>query len=75
MSINLTGTIKRIDIGTGAWALAATDGKTYEIARGAPKEMLKAGQQVKVIGNVRDDVMTFAAIGPVLEVQTFEPLG
>ncbi len=74
MSITLTGTIERRDIGTGAWALVTDNGDTYEILRGADKSLLKAGQKAKVTGNVREDVMTAAMIGPVLEVKSFDVL-
>lgn len=72
MSINVTGTIERRDIGTGAWALVADDGTTYEIPRGTAKELLKDGQKVKIAGQVKEDLMSLAAIGPVLEVKSFE---
>ncbi len=72
MSIKLTGTIERRDIGMGAWALITDDGKTYEILRGADKKLLQAGQKAKVTGEVREDVATAAMIGPVLEVKSFE---
>lgn len=72
MSITVTGTIQRSDMGAGTWALVTDDGETYEVYKGAPKELLKSGQKVKVQGQVREDVMTFAMIGPVLEVKSFE---
>jgi hypothetical protein len=72
MSITVTGTIQHRDIGTGAWALVTDDGTTYEILRGADKNLLKAGQKAKVTGKVREDVMTIAMIGQVLEVKSFE---
>lgn len=72
MSINVTGTIQRKDIGTGTWALVTDDGTTYEILRGASKDLLKPGQKVNVVGQVKEDVMTFAMIGPVLEVKSFD---
>jgi len=72
MSITVTGTVERRDIGTGAWALVTDDGNTYEILKGADKNLLKQGQKVKVTGQVREDVMTLAMIGPVLEVKSFE---
>lgn len=78
MSITVIGTIQRRDIGTGAWALVAEDGTTYEIQKGAAIEkqnfasLLKSGQKVKVSGQVKKDIMTLAMIGPVLEVQSFE---
>ncbi len=72
MSITVTGTIQRSNMGSGTWALITDDGITYEIQKNAPKELLKSGQKVKVQGQVREDVMTFAMIGPVLEVKSFE---
>ncbi|MBW4686183.1 MAG: hypothetical protein KME40_14060 [Komarekiella atlantica HA4396-MV6] len=72
MSITVTGTIERRDIGPGTWALLTDEGVTYEILKGADKNLLKAGQKAKVKGQVREDVMTIAMIGPVLEVKSFE---
>jgi hypothetical protein len=72
MSITVTGTIERRDIGMGTWALVTDEGLTYEILKGVDKNLLKAGQKAKVKGQVREDVMTIAMIGPVLEVKTFE---
>lgn len=74
MSITATGTIQHRDIGTGAWALVTDEGVTYEILRGADKKLLQPGQKVKVTGLVREDIMTAAMIGPVLEVKSFEVL-
>jgi hypothetical protein len=70
--ITLTGTIQRREIGTGTWAIATDDGATYEIFRGADRELLKTGQKAKVTGLVREDIMTMAMIGPVFEVKSFE---
>jgi len=72
MSITVTGTIQRRDIGMGAWALVTDEGNTYEILKSADKNLLKAGQRAKVTGQVREDIMTTAMIGPVLEVRSFE---
>ena len=69
------GTIERIEIGTGTWALNADDGTTYELDGSAPNELLQPNLKVKVEGRVLEDVMTLAAIGPVLEVKSFEVLG
>lgn len=75
MSLTVTGTMQKINMGPGTWALKSDEGKTYEIYQGAPSELLQVGQKVKVNGQVRDDVMTMAMIGPVLEVKSFEVLG
>jgi len=74
MSIQVTGVIKYQDIGTGAWALVAESGETYEL-KDAPPELQQPQLKVKVEGRIRDDIMTMAMIGPVLEVQSFELLG
>jgi cytochrome c-type biogenesis protein CcmE len=72
MSITVEGTVQKSRMASGTWALVADSGETYEIHHGAPTDLLKDGQQVKVKGQVRDDVMTIAMIGPVLEVKSFE---
>jgi hypothetical protein len=71
MSISVTGTVERKGFGPGTWALVSADGKTYEL-KSAPSELKQADLKVKVEGTIRDDVMTFAMIGPVLEVDSFE---
>ncbi len=72
MSITVKGTVERRDIGMGAWAFVSEDGKTYELMRGADKSLLQTGQKAEVTGNLREDVMTAAMIGPVLEVKSFD---
>ncbi len=73
MSITVQGEIERKGLGPGTWALVSEDGETYEL-KDAPSELKKAGLKASVKGEVRKDVMTFAMIGPVLEVQSFEEL-
>jgi hypothetical protein len=72
MSITIIGTIQRRDVGMGAWALVSEEGISYEILKGADKNLLKAGQKAKVTGQIREDIMTIAMIGPALEVKSFE---
>ncbi|KAM3099521.1 hypothetical protein ACKFKF_14615 [Phormidesmis sp. 146-12] len=71
MSITIKGTIDRKGFGTGTWAIDAEEGQTYELHK-PPKDIQKAGLKVKVEGDIREDVMTIAMIGPVLEVKKFE---
>jgi hypothetical protein len=73
MSIKVTGVIEHKGIGPGTWALVTDSGETYEL-KDAPAELKKSELKVKVEGEVRDDVMTFAMIGPVLQVKSFEVL-
>jgi hypothetical protein len=72
--ITVTGTIEKKDIGMGAWALVSAEGKTYELLN-CPKELRQNGLQVEVSGVIDDQVMTAAAIGPVLAVSSFQPQG
>ncbi|MBW4622868.1 MAG: hypothetical protein KME17_26350 [Cyanosarcina radialis HA8281-LM2] len=71
MSKTVTGTIERQGFGPGTWALASDDGQTYEL-KNAPAELRQAGVKATVTGEIRDDVMSLAMIGPVLEVRSFE---
>ncbi|BAS57647.1 MULTISPECIES: hypothetical protein [Leptolyngbya] len=71
--MTVTGVIQRKGFGTGTWAIDAEDGKTYELHK-PPKDLQKAGLKVKVDGEIRDDVMSFAMVGQILEVKTFELL-
>jgi hypothetical protein len=73
MSITVKGVIERQGLGPGTWALVGDDGETYEL-KDAPSELKKEGLKVSVNGLVRKDIMTFAMIGPVLEVQSFEAI-
>ncbi|HEY9829843.1 MAG TPA: hypothetical protein V6D26_04635 [Stenomitos sp.] len=73
MSISVKGVIERKGLGPGTWALVADSGETYEL-KDAPDELKKSDLKVKVEGQVRDDVMTIAMIGPVLEVKSFKVL-
>lgn len=69
-SLNLEGTIQNVAIGPGTWALATGD-QTYEIYE-IPDALKQDGLNIKAKGKVRDDVMTFAMIGPVLEIESYE---
>ena len=73
MSTVITGKVERKAFGLGVWALVADNGNTYELMN-APKELTQTKSQVKVTGKIREDVMTVAMIGPVLEVVSFQVL-
>jgi sarcosine oxidase gamma subunit len=71
MSIEITGTIKSIDLGPGSWSVITESGEKYELMQPIAKDLKQAGAKVKLKGKVRDDVMTLAMSGPVLEVQEY----
>ena len=70
--MTVTGKITWIKQGMGTWALVSEDGQTYELYGDKAEALDTEGQKVTVEGNIREDVMTMAMIGPVLEVQSFE---
>jgi hypothetical protein len=70
--IKLIGTIRYIDMGMGTWALVTDRGEQYELLQPAPGHLLREGLKASVTGTIRGDVMTIAAIGPVLTVQEFQ---
>ena len=72
--MQIIGKIEYIDIGTGTWSIATDEGIQYEIWQPAPPELLQEGIMVKVTAQVRDDVMTMAAIGDVIEILEFKKL-
>ncbi len=74
MKVKLTGQVKWQDVDMGAWSFVSDDGETYEL-HNPSADLTHSTGKVKVEGNIRDDIMTMAMIGPVLEVSSFEVLG
>jgi len=70
MTTKITGTVKYQDLGVGTWSLV-TPNQTYEL-KDAPPPLRKEGLKVEVEGIIRDDMVTIAMIGPVLEVKSFK---
>ncbi|NET01928.1 MAG: hypothetical protein F6K61_15410 [Sphaerospermopsis sp. SIO1G1] len=70
--ITITGTVERRNVGLGAWAFVTEDGTTYQLPKSTDKNLLQSGQTAQITGQVREDIMTTAMIGPVLEVKSFE---
>lgn len=73
MSITVQGEVKKSGFGLGVWTLIAESGETYELYN-PPAELKKPQAKVKVTGKVRDDIMTVAMVGPVLEVTDYKTL-
>ena len=71
--MTVTGTIEKKGFGFGTWALVTDDGTTYELKDPA-SELKQEGIKVEVKGKIREDVMTMAMIGKVLEVESYELL-
>ncbi len=71
MQITAKGKIAKQGFGFGTWAFTTTDGTTYELYE-PPNELAKEIDSVTIEGVIREDVMTAANIGQVLEVHAFE---
>ena len=59
--------------GFGVWSLVTDDGTTYEL-KDYPPELEREGIKVEVKGEIREDVMTMAMIGKVLEIESYKLL-
>ena len=71
--MKVQGKIAHKDFGFGVWALVTKDKTTYEL-HDYPPELEQDGLKVEIEGKIRDDVMTMAMIGQVLQVESFKPL-
>jgi len=68
--ITVTGKIEKKDVGLGTWALVSEGGTIYEL-RNPPAALCQPQQRVEVTGTIRNDVMSVAMIGEILEVDSF----
>ena len=69
--MKVRGKIEKKGFGFGVWALVTAEGITYEL-KDPPSELARELPSVTVEGVVREDIMTIADIGPVLEIKSFE---
>lgn len=71
MSLTVVGKIDRVEFGSGTWVLISDTGETYELMS-MPARLAEVKGKVKITGNLRENVMTLAMVGSVLEVESFE---
>jgi hypothetical protein len=67
VTVNLTGTIKKLAVEGTCYQLAADNGKKYELMGKFPKT---DGTKVRVSGVVATDVATICQVGQPLQVKT-----
>lgn len=70
MTIKVIGTVIYQDLGVGTWAVITPNQQTYEL-KDPPTPLRQSGLKVEIEGVIREDIMTIAMIGPVLEVKSF----
>lgn len=71
--MKVQGAIDKKDFGFGVWTLVTDDGTTYEL-KDYPTELERKGIKVEIEGKIREDVMTMAMVGKVLEVTSYQLL-
>lgn len=71
--MKVRGAIEKKGFGFGVWSLVTDDGTTYEL-KDYPPELEREGIKVEVKGEIREDVMTMAMIGKVLEIESYKLL-
>lgn len=64
------GTLRRLDLGTGGWALES-GGERYVLVGDVPAEL--AGRAVRVTGRALPDGASFLMAGKLVEVSRVEP--
>jgi hypothetical protein len=73
MKINLKGKIEYKDLGMGTWVFISESAETYELYN-PPSELCKPNLSVEITGKIRDDLMSMAMVGSILEVESFKLL-
>lgn len=68
--MKLAGTVEFRNIETGVWVLAGDDGKTYLLA-GGDRKIKKSGARIEAEGDVDEETLTFAMVGPRFVVKTY----
>ncbi|MCB9688547.1 MAG: hypothetical protein H6735_26150 [Alphaproteobacteria bacterium] len=68
-----TGTLKRVDLGAGAWMLETGDGEKLTLFGDVPAEL--KGRKVEVTGREIRDGASFVMAGPMVEVARVRALG
>lgn len=71
--MKLSGTVQKIDMGSGVFVLQADDGRSYQL-RGGDRALRQAGKRVEVDGDVDAGAMSAGMTGPVLNVRGFKAL-
>ncbi len=69
--MKLNGKIAFKDVETGVWVIEGDDGKTYQLA-GGDRKLLKEGARVEADGEVDDDTLGIAMVGPRFVVKSYK---
>ena len=67
---SIRGTVRRLGLEGGLWALVSDDGTQYELVD-APFELKKDGLRVEVDGDVPKSEVSIGMVGSSLKVRTW----
>ncbi len=68
------GTVRFIDVETGAWVLDTDDGQTLLLA-GGDRKLKKAGARIEAEGELDAEAVTAQMVGPRFVVKSYRFLG
>ncbi len=71
--MKLSGTVQKIDLGSGVFVLETDGGQRYQL-RGGDRALRKAGQRVEIDGDVASDAVSAGMTGPILTVRSFKAI-
>ena len=69
--MELSGTVKYFQMGSGAWGLITDDGTQYELIGPLPPS-LSDGQRITLKGELKPNAVSMAMIGKVIMVKEIE---
>lgn len=68
--MKLIGKVEFRDLEGGLWVLQADDGKTYLLA-GGDRKIKKSGARIEAEGDVDEETLHFAMVGPRFVVSSY----
>jgi hypothetical protein len=69
--VKVSGKVSFKDVETGVWVLEGDDGKTYQLA-GGDRKIKKDGQRIEAEGDVDNDSLGIAMVGPRFVVKSYK---
>jgi hypothetical protein len=76
--VTITGTVQYLEIEGGVWTIEGTTSNaqsptTYQPIN-LPKSFRVDGQKVRVRARIREDMVSFQQVGPIIDIQRIEGL-
>jgi len=76
--VTITGTMQYLEIEGGVWTIegttADTDSPTTYQPINLPESFRVDGQKVRVRARIREDMVSFQQVGPIIDIQRIEAL-